>query len=168
MNIPPIGEVSRHPNIDEWLMSEPYALPCLKGHSVRFVFDGYTDEYQMDYQAAIQNLINLDASALAAVAPHVAQYCREMISIYDPADRPDIRIVHASDIWGYIQFGEEMHVVRRAAGDDEEGIYFSLESACDWEQEHGLDLVLRDGLAFTKVGPFDGHITNSDAMETVP
>jgi len=92
----------------------------------------------------------------------VIRYCNEMLDVYDD-DRPSVSLERDSDIWKSAQFGSEMPVSRRADGDDEDGIYFALECNCDWEPEHGLVLVLRDGLAFTKVGPYDGHLTNSDA-----
>jgi hypothetical protein len=38
-----------------------------------------------------------------------------------------------------------------------------LECECDWEPEHGLQIVFRDGREVTKVGPYDGHLTNSAA-----
>ena len=52
----------------------------------------------------------------------------------------------------------------RDDGDSEDGIYFSLECNCDWEPEHGLQLILRDGTRITKVGGYDGHLTNADAF----
>jgi hypothetical protein len=41
--------------------------------------------------------------------------------------------------------------------------HVSVECECDWEPEHGLQIVVRDGAAVTKVGPFDGHLTNAAA-----
>jgi hypothetical protein len=41
--------------------------------------------------------------------------------------------------------------------------YVSLESGCDWEPEHGIQLVFRNGRQVTKLGPFDGHLTNAAA-----
>lgn len=35
---------------------------------------------------------------------------------------------------------------------------------CAWEPEHGLQLVLREGRSITKLGPYDGHLTHSDAF----
>ncbi|HEY7328274.1 MAG TPA: hypothetical protein VH592_11565 [Gemmataceae bacterium] len=54
-------------------------------------------------------------------------------------------------------------VSRRAYGD--KGIYISVECGCEWEQEHGLQLVLRNGLKVNKLGGYDGHLTNSDAFD---
>jgi hypothetical protein len=35
---------------------------------------------------------------------------------------------------------------------------------CDWEEEHGLQIVLRNGVRVNKVDGYDGHLTNSDAF----
>jgi hypothetical protein len=164
VNVPPIGQVFAYPDFSEWLLSEPFALGFLQGQKIRFVLDGYADDtHKADYHAALQNLINLNSEALTEVAPFVAEYCAEMLDLYDELDRPNILIETPSDVWKYVQFGSELHVNRRADGDDEDGIYFSFDCNCDWELEHGLNLVLRDGLVFTKVGPYDGHLTNADA-----
>ena len=164
MNVPPIGPVTPDANVSEWLVSGPYALKCLLGHAVQFVLEGYADDTEKaDYHNALQNLVDLNSAALTAVELHVLQYCNEMLDRYEQADRPRVEIEHPSDVWKHVQFGSELLVTRRDEGDEEDGIYFSLACSCDWAQEHGLVLVLRDGLAFTKAGPYDGHFTNADA-----
>jgi len=42
-------------------------------------------------------------------------------------------------------------------------VYVSVEYECDWEPEHGLQIVFRDGRTVTKVGPYNGHLTNNSA-----
>ena len=41
----------------------------------------------------------------------------------------------------------------------------SVECECEWEwePEHGLQFVLKNGETVIKVGPYDGHLTHSDA-----
>ncbi|WP_420847686.1 DUF6985 domain-containing protein [Natronosporangium hydrolyticum] len=53
-------------------------------------------------------------------------------------------------------------MVSRDPGRDQR-VYVSIECECAWEPEHGLQIVFRDGAAVTKVGPYDGHLTNSAA-----
>ena len=65
------------------------------------------------------------------------------------------------DVWKHIQFGDEAMVIRRPYHD--KGIYISLECNCDWEEEHGLQIVFKNGLKVNKIGPYDGHCTNVDA-----
>ena len=73
-------------------------------------------------------------------------------------DKPSIKAEH---IWQHVQFGREPMVSRRAYGD--QGVYISVECGCDWEEEHGLQLVLKNGLKVTKLGGYDGHLSNADA-----
>ena len=40
-----------------------------------------------------------------------------------------------------------------------------LARRCGWEEEHGLQLVLKNGLKVNKLGGYDGHLTNSDAFD---
>lgn len=41
--------------------------------------------------------------------------------------------------------------------------YLSFEGEVSWEPEHGLQLVLAEGIRVCKVGPYDGHMTNAHA-----
>ena len=50
--------------------------------------------------------------------------------------------------------------------------YVVVEANCDWEEEHGLMLVWKDGKRLTKVGGYDGHLSNvwaydDDTLENV-
>ena len=78
-----------------------------------------------------------------------------------PDDNGYVVIPRAADVWAHVTLGREPIVSRRAYGD--KGVYVSLECGCDWEREHGLQIVFKEGLRVNKVGPFDGHLTNSDA-----
>jgi hypothetical protein len=138
----------------------------LHGHPCRFVFDGVEeDPAQTEFlSVAVGNMLRLDAAGLTQVQHLVFQYYREMLDMYDRAHRPAILVRRAEDVWHHVSFGSELHVSRRHEDDEEDGIYFSLECNCTWEPEHGLQIVIRDGLAITKLGPFDGHLTNTDAF----
>ena len=63
------------------------------------------------------------------------------------------------DVWRHVQLGDELWVQRAQSG----RWFVSIECECDWEPEHGLQLVLEDGARVTKVGPYDGHLTNAAA-----
>lgn len=36
---------------------------------------------------------------------------------------------------------------------------------CDWEEEHGLQLVFRQGKKLTRISDQDGHLTEADAYD---
>ena len=79
----------------------------------------------------------------------------------EPGDEGYTVIESPSDVWAHVRLGCEPMVVRRASGD--KGIYVSVECNCDWEIEHGLQIVFKNGLRVNKIGPYDGHLTLSDA-----
>jgi hypothetical protein len=163
VDVPYIGSVEKDEHSDQ-LMSEPWPIPFLRGCQCRFALEGYLgDQRQDDFHRAIKNALTGDESVLSRAQPYVLQYCREMLALY-AQDPPAVRLEPPTDVWKHVRFGDTIYVRRRDDGDDEDGIYLSLECNCDWEVEHGLQIVLRDGLEITKVGPFDGHLTNSDAF----
>jgi hypothetical protein len=116
-----------------------------------------------EFRAAVRNALDAKPAILRAAEPHVVQYCMDALAQYDDDDRPALVLEKPGDVWSHVQFGDEFIVRRRTAGEAEHGVYLSLTCKCDWEPEHGLQLVLRDGRAITKIGEYDGHLTNADA-----
>lgn len=72
---------------------------------------------------------------------------------------PDIPEIAAdSDIWDHVQ----PRFVSLDA--DENGtIYVNIEAECDWEIEHGLQLVLQNGDRSVRVSSYSGHLTDGRA-----
>ncbi len=148
--------MKKHPVADDF--SDPVPVPFLRGHRCSFLFEEDPDD--PDVRAAMKRLLNPKSKLLAAFEPHVVAYCKDVLARYPPeSPRPDVKLEKPGDVWSHVDFGFEFAVTR-----EEDGIYFSLECNCDWEEEHGLQLVIRDGHVVVKVGPFDGHLTNSRAF----
>jgi hypothetical protein len=95
------------------------------------------------------------------VEPYDFRYYQNCNSNWDPDDDEFVKIESPGDVWSHVRLGSEPMIGRRAYGD--KGIYVSLECNCEWEPEHGLQIVFKDGLRVNKLGPYDGHLTNSDA-----
>jgi hypothetical protein len=64
-------------------------------------------------------------------------------------------------VWDHVTIGPEVYVRRHHA---DGRVYLSIECECDWEPEHGLQVVIREGRVVSKVGPYDGHLTNASAF----
>jgi len=164
MNDPLLGPLTHDDKFGGFATAEKTVV-FLGGHRCRFVFESFTDDPRPDeIRRAVQNALDATPALLDAAEPYVVRYCEEMLERYDDGERPDVTLAKPSDVWSHVQFGSVFYVSRRADGDAEDGIYLSLECNCDWEIEHGLQLVLRDGRTVSKVGPFDGHLTNADAF----
>lgn len=161
MQIPGLGTV-----VEEelgWHRSEPIAVPLLGGDLCIFLIEAYDgDEQPGDFHEAIRTFLTIDRSALEAAAPSIFAYYRDVVD-HVGADgwRRDVKIDGPDDVLDHVQLGREATVSRDEDGDRH--VYVSLESECDWEPEHGLQIVFRDGRTVTKIGPCDGHLTNAAA-----
>ena len=90
-------------------------------------------------------------------APFVFAYYRDCVT----AAGAPATIASPPDVWQRRAVRRRAAGSRRAYGD--KGVYVSVECNCDWEGEHGLQMVFKGGRVVNKVGPFDSHLTNSDA-----
>ena len=136
-----------------WLGPEPRELR----------FEAHPDDD--DVRAALARFLDVDSKLRDLAEPHLIEYCRDICAHWPSAwAQPSISLEHPGDIWKHVTLGGVVQVSRRADGDDDDGIYFLIECGCAWEEEHGLQLVVRDGRTIAKVGGFDGHLTNTDAF----
>lgn len=160
-----LGSLTRNEHIDEWLQSEFVQVDALGGHRFRFVFDeSVLAEGDLDFSKAIENALRPGLNLLARAETHVFRYFQDTMRLLAD-EAPDLSITNAADVWRHVDFGDNIHV-HREGGDQfvEAGVYLSIECSCDWEPEHGLQLVFRDGIEITKVGMYDGHLTNAHAF----
>ena len=164
MEIPGLGVVEKDDRFD-WYRSKPMPVSVLGTKRCRIVVEGYDeDRKKEEFHTAIANFLSITPSVLAEAALYVFQYygaCKEQAG---PDDEEFAKIKSAASVFRHVRLGREPMVTRREYGD--KGVYVSLECACDWEQEHGLQIVFKNGLRVNKVGPYDGHLTNSDAYDS--
>jgi hypothetical protein len=141
-----------------WYFGPSMEIAVLGGEECSIVVVGYDgDRRPEDFHAAIASFLSLDETALEQAAPFVLAYFRDCVA----AIGAESTVASPPDVWQLVEFGGEPQVQRRAHGD--KGVYVSVECNCDWEGEHGLQLVFKNGRVVNKVGAFDGHLTNSDA-----
>jgi len=141
---------------------KPVPIAVLGGKLCTICLEGYTwDKKKDEFDAAIANFLSLDAAALREAEGYVFQYYKDYEAGWKSYDDDFKPIKSPGDVWAHVRFGKEPTVSRRRYGD--KGIYISLECGCDWEEEHGLQIVFKNGLKVNKVGSYDGHLTNSDA-----
>lgn len=145
------------------MVTTPVPVPLLSGHHCRFVFLDHDDDARPRMIGAARSFLDAGADAVRDLEPYVYRYCRDVLTSLDESERP-IEVPHRAELFGHVRFGEEIVVRARFDGDAEDGVYLSLGCECDWEPEHGLMLVFRDGPIVAKVGPYDGHVTNADAF----
>ena len=145
-----------------WYYSQDIPIRVVGGSLCKFVLEGYDeDENKEDFHTAMRNFLSIDRKALALVENQVYRYYEDCNENFDVEDEDYVEINEPKDVWRFVEFGNAAAVSRRSSGDRK--VYVSLECSCEWEQEHGLQIVFQEGLRVNKIGPFDGHLTNSDA-----
>ena len=162
MRIPGLGLLAEDADLG-WYRSGPVPVPVLGGEPCRFIVEGYVDDRSPeDFHAAIRAFLALDRSALTAAAPSIFAYYRDITDDILAAGDDDwyVEVEGPHDVLDHVRLGDEPTVARDPV---DRHVYVSLECECDWEPEHGLQLVFRDGRTVTKVGPYDGHLTDPPA-----
>ena len=143
---------------------ESIAVPLLGGKQCDFCLEGYSnDSRKHEFDDAIANFLKLEPSALQVAESYLFRYYKDCEEDWRSHDRDFQPIDSPSGVWNCVSFSGEVTVSRRRRED--KGVYLSLEGNCDWEEEHGLQLVFRDGNRLAKVGPCDGHVTNADSYD---
>ena len=162
VQIPGLAPVTEDTDLG-WYRSAPISVAVLGGKACQFVVDGYDDDEQEDFHAAIRTFLVFDRSALDAAAAPIFAYYRDVMDdvLADGDDEWYVEINRSQDVFDHVRLGRGPTVSRDPYGDRH--VYVSVECECDWEPEHGLQIVFRDGATVTKVGPYDGHLTNAAA-----
>jgi hypothetical protein len=160
IEIPLLGKLKR--NKVDWFCSEAVPVKVLRGLLCSFQLEGYPeDEHKEDYHQAIRNFLAADEAVLKAATPYVVKYWQDCHLHTDPGEPDYIEIKQPEDIWNYVQLDKEPLVTRRHYCDKK--VYISLGCRCVWEQEHDLQIVFKEGIVVNKIGPYDGHLTQSDS-----
>ena len=143
-----------------WVRVSPVFVPMTSRES-EIVLEGYVeDDAMQDFEQAVDNFLSLGTESLRFCERWVFEYYQDTCAAWDRSDFSPPRIGSAAEVWSHVHFGGVIMVSRRAHGD--RAVYISVECKCDWDPEHRLQLVFRKGERVTKVGPFDGHLSNAD------
>jgi hypothetical protein len=159
MKIDTIGELRFHPDVPKWLMSSLIAIPYFDGLPLTFILDGLEEVDEDEATRAIKVFLSLRPKDRLAASPYVY---KNYLRIADVADDEDLgcRIDSDADVWRHVR-PSEVFVSRRRRQD--RAIYVRITAECDWEPEHGLQIIYRRGSELSRVSAQDGHLTHSDA-----
>lgn len=159
MDQPPLGTLTWDGGLG-WWEADDVPVPLFGGEKLTISFstggeDDAPEPITPAMLAAVEAMLRLDASAKDEITPHVRENYR---AFRDAVGEDDVPAIAASeDIWAYVQPGSILVEERDGHA------WVSFECNCDWEIEHGLMLVLMDGVRWVKVSAYDGHVTDGHA-----
>lgn len=145
------------------MLSKPIPIPFFDGLQLEFIFDGYENDENFFFEAekAVSNFLEKNDIERMKISHLVFKNYTEFInSVGEDEDLPEIK--DKEQVWQFV-YPEKIIVKRRHRRDKD--IYLQIHCNCEWEIEHGLQLVFKQGLKLTRVSYIDGHSTEADAYD---
>ncbi|WP_367866821.1 hypothetical protein [Pedobacter sp. WC2423] len=161
-----IGTLTEDDSLLDWWIGEEIEIPFFDHEKVGISFTDYDREHDetflVEADDALQHFLALTSADRKAVTHLVYKNCLDFLEFAEPDEADDdLRaITDENEIWKFVQ-PTEIYVTRRLY--EQEDLYVQVVCACDWDQEHGLQLVFRQGKKLTRVSGQDGHLTEADA-----
>ncbi|TWH98756.1 hypothetical protein IQ05_03226 [Flavobacterium tiangeerense] len=161
-----IGQLRQEENFSDWWKSGEIEIPFFDKEKLSIIFMDFEPEHDKTFIAeadqALTSFLKLNSDARNAISNLAYKNCMDFLEAVeiDSADEALRQIKNKNEVWNFIQ-PSEIYVTRRPY--NERDIYIQIACECDWEQEHGLQLVFRQGKKLTRISDQDGHLTEADA-----
>jgi len=161
-----IGQLRQEDQFPDWWKSSKIEVPFFENEKLTVTFMDFEPEHDKTFieeaDQAVTNFLKLNLVDRNSISDLAYRNCKDFLGAvdFDEADQPLRQIKNYNEIWNFIH-PTEIYVTRRPY--KEHDIYLTLACECDWEQEHGLQLVFRQGKQLIRISDQDGHLTEADA-----
>ena len=166
INCNAIGNLKQNENFHDWWESDLIAIPFFNNKKLKVTFRDFDPDYDLTFLKEASDAFNIFLSKKSEdkllLSKEVFANYKGFIDDVEPdwLEGAINNVTNPIDIWNFIK-AKEIYIVRRHRRDHE--IYLEVSCSCNWEEEHGLQLVFKKGLQLTRVSGHDGHITDADA-----
>lgn len=163
-----IGKLTQDDEFDDWWLSDDIEIPFFDNRKIQVTYSDFTPEedktFLSEADKAIGFFLSKGKNDRALISELVFQNCMDFLNAigYEEEDDKLWNIKDAHEIWKYV-YPKDIYVERRPY--NEKGIYVKVTCECEWEREHGLQIVFRQGKQVTRVSQQDGHLTKADAYD---
>jgi hypothetical protein len=161
-----LGQLTQDDNFEDWWKIDNVSVPFFDNKNVQFTFmdvDPTADTTFIDEaDKALRNFLNLTTEYRNTYSELVYKNCTDILDElgYDTVNPDLANLKDPNGIWRFVN-PSGIYVSRRHRRDMD--IYLAVSCGCDWEEEHGLQLVFKQGKKLTRISGHDGHITEADA-----
>lgn len=169
-----LGNLKADIDIGDWMCSEEIEIPFFDNKKVQFIVtikddwgDAFWNENELELEekisTALKSFLELDLLYKEKVSKLVYENYNQAIKL---ADIEHLSIKNSSDVWKFVSPKAIYIKYRDHEGGDvgnNKMIYFQVDLQCEWEKEHGLVLVFKEGKQLVRVDEFDGHLTKAEA-----
>lgn len=162
IEIESVGKLIPHPDVpDEWLISEPISIPLFDGKLLKVTFnvDLENDKQILaESDKAIKNFLQIKSSERMKFSQSVYKNYRQIQDYYDSQDwgASALELNNENEIWQFV-YPHEVYICR--GYDADKSIYLIVTCGCEWEPEHGLQLVFKNGVELSRISDIDYNPT---------
>jgi hypothetical protein len=148
-----IGQLNPVDYDPDLFQSEPYSIPFFDHKELRVVFvDAKHEPYLIEADNVLENFLNLANNDRLKGSQLVFDYYKETLKF---GYTQSLDIENMADIWNYV-YPSEVFI----HWDENGEFYLCVSCGCEWEEEHGLQLVFKDGKKLTRASGHDGGFTD--------
>lgn len=161
-----IGQLRQENQFPDWWKSSKIEVPFFENERLTVTFMDFEPEHDKTFieeaDQALTNFLKLNLVDRNSISDLAYRNRKDFLDAvdFDEADLPLRQIKDCNEIWNFIH-PTEIYVTRRPY--KEHDVYLMLACECDWDQEHGLQLVFRQGKQLTRISDQDRHLTEADA-----
>jgi hypothetical protein len=148
-----VGQLKSVEYDPDFYESDPYPIPYFENKKLKIGFiEPKHQPYLLEADKVLQSFLKLDKKDRINDSQIVNNYYKETLK--HGYTRPlDIKTIDG--IWNFVYPSEII-----IHWDEEGDFYLCVTCGCEWEEEHGLQLVFKDGLTLTRASGQDGHFTD--------
>jgi hypothetical protein len=161
-----IGQLTQDKDFQDWWRGGEIEIPFFDGKKLPIVFMDFEPEADLKFideaDNALFNFLRLDKQERLKLSNIVYQNYSDFLIDIGNDRNYKLAIQKNEDIWDFVH-PCEIYVTRRRHRDKDR--YVQIQCNCDWEEEHGLQLIFRQGRQITRVSDIDGHLTEADAYD---
>lgn len=153
-----LGELTPDEYGDVW-EAKPLAVGYFDGLVLPVALQYVSSADRTAIDEALANFLRLDGRDKAMAATAVLANCQNflgMIDLSSEAGHAMAALTNPDDIWTYVDC-QSLSIVRDD-GDGEPSLYVVLVCECEWEPEHGLQIIYRNGSQLCRVSEQDGSV----------
>lgn len=142
--IRPIGRFKQNAQYPDIYETPKAVFVPLFGSKMHFSFECIDEDFLKKAQIMIDGLFSLTLHHRDKISKYVWQNCQEFLQMvdYDEVDEPLHEIINNQalhQIWHHIQ-PTHINIMQ---DDDTQVMFLLVYCNCDWEQEHGLQLTIK-------------------------
>ena len=161
-----LGPLVQNKRFDDWWESIEIEVPFFENKRLKVIFMDFEPQFDPTFiteaDDALDCFLKLGVPDRNGISHLAYKNCIDFLNAvrFEELDRLLRQLEDENDIWKFI-YPTEIYISRRLYNDKD--IYIQIACECEWEQEHGLQLVFRQGKKLTRISDQDGHLTEADA-----